>query len=76
MSGGPMTRWHGANAKKLELSAMSRSKVFQCSQSAEQNELLSYLFETSFKNALKNTSSKISRTAKQIPENRSQQIKI
>jgi len=34
---------------------MSRSKVFASSQPAEQSALLSYLFETSFKNALKIT---------------------
>jgi len=55
MSEGPITRWHGANAKnQSSLRCLDKKFLASAEQPTEQSALLSYLFETSFKNALKN----------------------
>lgn len=58
MSGAAITLWHGANAKNQSLLRCLDKKFFSAAERpTEQSELLSYLFETSFKNALKNLES-------------------
>jgi len=54
-AGGPITRWHGANAKNQSSLRCLVKKFFECSsRTAEQSALLSYLFENKFQKCAKN----------------------